>query len=837
MPSRFFLASLLGLAFGLLLALPALPQTGQRAVAAQPAKADGRRIALVIGNGDYQYPDNLPKLANPTNDAQDIAEALRGFGFEVIERKNQTLEAMNQTIAEFGSRIGGSEAALFYFAGHGIQVKNQNYLMPVNAKIDSEAAVPYQGVDMNRILDEMDNAKSGVNIVMLDACRNNPISGKFRSGKSRGLASPGSAPQGTVIVYATDPGNVAADGEGRNGLFSAGLLNAFKGGDLSLDGVLTTASEYVEQKSVESDPTRKQTPYVNGPKTVQKNFHFRVTVDPGRGEIEKTFWTSIERSTDATDFEAYLRKYPKGSYRSLAENQLRRLKASQPPATAAPKPSAVAVPPAPTPAPIASADPETQFWNEVKSSGTRDYFDIYLKQYPKGKYVALAKFELKKLDDHDKAEQARQAAEKEQAAQRAEQAAWDEAKAGNSATAYASYLGRYANGRYAALAQSAQQRLLREEDAQWKGALETATRPAMQAYLAKYPTGRYAAQARQKEKDYQPAPSRPQVPAATLAMAPATYTLARPAEIPATSVGGYPNKPIRIIVPFAAAGFTDLVARALSQTLAQRLGQPVIVENRAGTGGMIGLEAAAKSASDGYTLLVGSWANISVGPQLYRSIPVNTEKDLLPVAVLTNTSLLLAVHPDVPVRSASELIAYAKANPGLLTYATSGVGSSSHLAAVAFETEAGIQMTHVPYKGLTPAIVDLLAGRVTLVFLDPASAASHIKAGRLRVLAVTGDRRQPEFPDVPTFAEHGMPRLHFTAWTGIFVPAGTPATIVRHLNAEVRRALQQPDLVDVLARNSVQPAAGGSSEEFAAFVRDDTARMARWIKAGGIRIE
>lgn len=235
----------------------------------------GRRIALVIGNSDYQYSDSLPKLDNPTNDAEDIAAALRSFDFEVIERKNESLQSMSKSIAEFGSKIGNAEAALFYFAGHGIQVKNQNYLMPVNASIDSEASVPYQGVDMNRVLDEMDNAKSGVNIVMLDACRNNPISGKYRSGKSRGLASPGNAPQGTIIVYATDPGNTAADGEGRNGLFSAGLLNAFKGNDLTLDGVLTAASEYVETKSVESDPTRKQTPYVNGPKTVQKNFSFR----------------------------------------------------------------------------------------------------------------------------------------------------------------------------------------------------------------------------------------------------------------------------------------------------------------------------------------------------------------------------------------------------------------------------------------------------------------------------------------------------------------------------------------------------------------------------------
>ncbi len=290
---------------------------------ATAASARGQRIALVIGNGNYQQPD-LPKLANPTNDAEDIARALRGFGFEVIERKNQTLEGMNQAIAEFGSKIGGSEAALFYYAGHGIQVKNQNYLIPVNARIESEASVPYQGVNLNQVLDEMDNGKSGANIVMLDACRNNPITGKFRSGQSRGLASPGSAPKGTVIVYATDPGNVASDGTGRNGLFTAGLLTAFKGKDLTLDGVLTTASAEVEKASGQT-----QTPYVNGPKTLQKSFHFQVTVEPGRGEIEKTFWTSIERSNDAADFEAYLQKYPNGSYKALAENRLKKLKADQ----------------------------------------------------------------------------------------------------------------------------------------------------------------------------------------------------------------------------------------------------------------------------------------------------------------------------------------------------------------------------------------------------------------------------------------------------------------------------------------------------------------------------
>lgn len=372
------------------------------------ASGQGRRIALVIGNGAYQYPDNLPKLGNPAHDAEDMASALRRFGFEVIERKNQTLEAMNQSIAEFGSRIGGSDAALFFFAGHGIQVKNQNYLMPINARVESEAVVPYQGVNVNQILDEMDNAKSNVNIVILDACRNNPVSGKFRSSKSRGLASPGAVPKGTVIVYATDPGNVAADGDGRNGLFTAGLLTAFKGKDLSLDSVLTVASAEVERASQQT-----QTPYVNGPKTLQKNFSFHVTVEPGPAETEKTFWTSIERSSDPADFEAYLRNYPKGSYRALAENQIRRVKAKAAESAAVP---AAAV--TPTPPPLAGPpsaareDAETRFWNEAKARGTRQSFEAYLRKYPAGAYVALARAELQRWEEREVALKTPEAAER-----------------------------------------------------------------------------------------------------------------------------------------------------------------------------------------------------------------------------------------------------------------------------------------------------------------------------------------------------------------------------------------------------------------------------------------
>jgi formylglycine-generating enzyme required for sulfatase activity len=508
----------------------------------------GRRVALVLGNGDYRYPENLPKLDNPTNDAEDISAILRRFGFEVIERKNQTLEAMNQAIAEFGRKAADAEAAIFYFAGHGIQVKNQNYLMPIDARVESEAVVPYQGVNINQILDEMDNAKSAANIVMLDACRNNPITGKFRSGRARGLATPGNVPKGTVIVFATDPGNVAADGDGRNGLFTSGLLTAFKGTDLSLDEVLTVASAEVERASGNT-----QTPYVNGPKTLQKNFHFRLTVNPGTAQIEKTFWLSIEKSTDSADFDAYLRKYPSGNYKAIAENRLKQLKQPLVPEkaviTTATLPSATPVVPAAstkntaTTSPISvltkSGDTEATFWVEVKSSGAKEYYEAYLEQYPKGKFVRLAKDELKTISDEEKRERARQESDRKaklasdelertvqlerewQAQLKSEQEAWNAAKKENTVVGYADYLAKYPHGRFAKLATVATQKAVAEsaerertevqrreraaseaaarvENEHWQKVLKANDSLTVQSYLTSYPSGLFVSEARVK---------------------------------------------------------------------------------------------------------------------------------------------------------------------------------------------------------------------------------------------------------------------------------------------------------------------------------------------------
>ena len=279
----------------------------------------GKRVALVIGNSDYK---NTSRLSNPVNDAEDIATALKGFGFEVIILKNGTRRQMSEKLSEFKTKIDTAGAALVYYAGHGAQISGANYLLPIDASTDTEAAIIDESISLNRVLDELEGGRGRVNIVMLDACRNNPITGKFRSA-SRGLAAPSSQPKGTVVVYATDPGNTAEDGVGRNGTFTTGLLKAFKGKDLSLDGVLTIASEEVERAS-----GNKQTPYVNGPKPIQKQFFFaaNVTVNPGEAQVESEFWSSIKSSSDIADFEAYLKQYPKGNFKVLAENAIKRLK-------------------------------------------------------------------------------------------------------------------------------------------------------------------------------------------------------------------------------------------------------------------------------------------------------------------------------------------------------------------------------------------------------------------------------------------------------------------------------------------------------------------------------
>jgi tripartite-type tricarboxylate transporter receptor subunit TctC len=298
----------------------------------------------------------------------------------------------------------------------------------------------------------------------------------------------------------------------------------------------------------------------------------------------------------------------------------------------------------------------------------------------------------------------------------------------------------------------------------------------------------------------------------------------------------YPSKPIRLIVPFAAGGGNDNIARLVGKRLGDSLGQPLVIDNRPGAGGVVGAELAAKSPPDGYTLFLGGVGSHAVNPNLIEKLPYDPIRDFAPVILLARAPLVLVVHPSVPARTFAEFVAYARNSPGKLNFASNGNGSSAQLAAVMFESMTVTEMVHVPYKGLAPALTDLLSGQVQLMFSSPVAILPHIKAGKLRALAVTGEKRMPSLPEVPTVAESGFPGYEASSWYGILAPAGTPREIVARLNSEFLRALEQPEVRNNLLADGAEPV-GGSAEQFGAYIRSEKDRMGKLIRDAKIRME
>lgn len=298
----------------------------------------------------------------------------------------------------------------------------------------------------------------------------------------------------------------------------------------------------------------------------------------------------------------------------------------------------------------------------------------------------------------------------------------------------------------------------------------------------------------------------------------------------------YPAKPVRVIVPYPPGGGNDTLGRLFAAKLGERLGQPFVVENRPGAGATIGTEAAAKSAPDGYTLLLSSIATHALSPNLYSRVPYDPVRDFAPITLLGIAPTVLVVNQDVPARNLAELISLAKAKPGALAYASGGNGTPPHINAEVFKSVAGVELLHVAYKGGGPALVDLIAGRVHVMLDTAASAMPHVRAGRLRALALSAPRRSADYPDLPTFAEAGLPQYETNAWYSMHAPAGTPAEIVRRLNAELVAILKDPDIVARFRQLSTDPV-GNSPEEFAAFVRAELDKYARIIKAAGIKLD
>jgi len=298
----------------------------------------------------------------------------------------------------------------------------------------------------------------------------------------------------------------------------------------------------------------------------------------------------------------------------------------------------------------------------------------------------------------------------------------------------------------------------------------------------------------------------------------------------------YPVKPVRLIAAFSPGGFVDFTARLVAGPLSAAIGQQVVVENRAGAGGIVGTELAARAAPDGYTLTVGSAGTHAVNQSLYRKLPYNVLRDFQPVARLADAPSILAVHPSLPVRSVKELISLARARPGQIMYASAGSGTSTHLAAALFEHLAGIKLVHVPYKGGGPAIVDVLAGQVPVTFGTAASVSPHTKSGRLRGLAVTGGQRSAVLPDLPTIAESGLPGYEMLNWLGLFAPAGTPRAVVEKLSSEAMRIVRTPEVSARLQAQGAEPAPLGT-EEFTAFVKSEVEKWAKVVAATGMTAE
>ena len=298
----------------------------------------------------------------------------------------------------------------------------------------------------------------------------------------------------------------------------------------------------------------------------------------------------------------------------------------------------------------------------------------------------------------------------------------------------------------------------------------------------------------------------------------------------------WPSKPIRIISPYPPAGANDLLARIIAPKLSEQLGQPVVVENRAGATGNIGAELVAKAPADGYTLLMGQAGNLTINISLMAKIPFDPVRDFSPVTMVASTPNVLVVHPSLPVRTVKDLIALAKAKPGQINYATSGIGSPGHLAAELLNKSAGIRLVHIPYKGAAPALLDVVAGNAHLYFTSAVSAQPFIPSGRLRMVAVASAKRSPSLPEVPTVAEAGFPEFDVSSWWGVVAPASTPREVVMRLQTEIHRVIALPEIRAKLAEQGLDIATN-TPEQFAAYIKSETAKWAKLIREVGVKPE
>jgi tripartite-type tricarboxylate transporter receptor subunit TctC len=318
--------------------------------------------------------------------------------------------------------------------------------------------------------------------------------------------------------------------------------------------------------------------------------------------------------------------------------------------------------------------------------------------------------------------------------------------------------------------------------------------------------------------------------AAALVLAAATLV------VPPASAQAYPTKPVRMVVPFPPGGSLDIAGRLIAQKLSEAWGQSVVVENKPGAGGNIGADFVAKSPADGYTILLGALSTHAVNPSLYKTMPYDAAKDFAPITLIAVTPNVLVVNASSPVNNVKEFIAYAKANPGKLSFGSGSNGSAGHLAGELFKVETGTDAVHIPFKGGAPATQALLAGDTQFMFDNLANAMAQVKAGKLKALAVTTAKRSPLVPDLPTMAEAGLPGFDISTWYGFFAPAGTPPAIVAKWNADVTKILNSPDVRAKIVADGAEPSPN-TPEQFAQMIAAELAKYAKIVKASGAKVD
>ena len=304
----------------------------------------------------------------------------------------------------------------------------------------------------------------------------------------------------------------------------------------------------------------------------------------------------------------------------------------------------------------------------------------------------------------------------------------------------------------------------------------------------------------------------------------------------ATHADVYPSKPIRFVVAFPPGGGTDIIARSIAQKLGERLEQQIVVDNRPGAGGNIGTDIVAKSAPDGYTMLMGSAGPLAINASLFAAMPFDPVRDLAPVTLAASTPNVLVVHPSLKATTVKDLVALARAHPGEINFASSGHGTPAHLAGELFNSMAGVKLVHVPYKGASPALADLLGGQVQIMFSTMPPALPHVKEGKLRALAVTSLKRSPAMPGLPTLDEAALPGFEANTWHGVVLPAGAQSAIIARLNREIVAILHMPEVVERLSNQGAEPV-GSTPEEFAAYIKSETVKWAKVVRESGAKAE